>query len=155
MDGVAMTGAGRSVALLLAFLGLSATGCTIPRIPLESQVTAPFGVRWEGVLPRVHRGVDLRAAEGTAIHAMTAGSVRYAGWMNGYGNVVWLDHRGGVLSVYAHLSEILVATGAAVAAGELVGRSGSTGNVTGPHLHFEVWKGGRPVDPIAYLGQRP
>jgi murein DD-endopeptidase MepM/ murein hydrolase activator NlpD len=75
--------------------------------------------------------------------------------MNGYGNVVWIDHPRSVISVYAHLSEILVSPGASVGEGEVVGRSGSTGTVSGPHLHFEVWKAGRPVDPIAYLGARP
>jgi len=75
--------------------------------------------------------------------------------MEGYGNVVWLDHPGGTLSAYAHLSEILVSPGAEVGRDEVLGLSGSTGTASGPHLHFEVWKGGRPVDPIAYLGARP
>ncbi|MEX1256243.1 MAG: M23 family metallopeptidase [Gemmatimonadota bacterium] len=140
---------------IVAASGALAPGCTIPRIPVESAVTSPFGVRWSGVLPRVHRGVDLRAAQGTPVHPMASGRVRFAGWMEGYGNVVWLDHPGGVLSAYAHLSEIHVTQGAPVEEGALLGLSGSTGTVSGPHLHFEVWKGGRPVDPIAYLGARP
>lgn len=143
-------------AILLALASLPLLGgCAIPRMPLESEVTSPFGVRWDGILPRVHRGVDLRAPDGTPVRAMRSGRVRYAGWMNGYGNVVWLEHGGDLLSVYAHLSEILVVPGAPVAGGELVGMSGRSGDVTGPHLHFEVWKAGRPVDPIAYLGARP
>jgi murein DD-endopeptidase MepM/ murein hydrolase activator NlpD len=86
---------------------------------------------------------------------MAPGSVRFAGWMEGYGNVVWVDHAGGVLSVYAHLSTIDVSAGAPLGRGEVLGLSGSTGNVTGPHLHFEVWKQGRPVDPVQFLGKRP
>jgi murein DD-endopeptidase MepM/ murein hydrolase activator NlpD len=131
------------------------TGCMFPRVPVDSQVTSPFGIRWDGLIPRIHRGVDLRAPEGTPVRTMAAGRVRYAGWMSGYGNVVWVDHPRDVISVYAHLSQIHVATGAAIARGELVGLSGSTGDVTGPHLHFEVWKSGRPVDPIPFLGRRP
>jgi len=86
---------------------------------------------------------------------MGAGRVRFTGWMNGYGNVVWIDHAGGVLSVYAHLSNIDVAAGRPIGAGELVGASGSTGTVSGPHLHFEVWKRGRQIDPVRYLGGFP
>jgi murein DD-endopeptidase MepM/ murein hydrolase activator NlpD len=118
-------------------------------------VTSPFGVRWSGILPHVHRGVDLRAEEGTPVLPMAPGRVRFAGWMEGYGNVVWIDHPRGVISVYAHLSEIRVTPGAPVERGETLGLTGSTGSVSGPHLHFEVWAGGRPVDPIAYLGARP
>ncbi len=130
-------------------------GCAIPRWPVSDVVTSPFGVRWEGLLPGLHTGVDLRAEEGTPVRTMAAGRVRYAGWMNGYGNVVWIDHPRGVISVYAHLSDIDVMTGRRVESGDVVGISGSTGTVSGPHLHFEVWKSGRRVDPVAYLGGPP
>ena len=136
-------------------LPLTLCACATPGLPVEDEVSSPFGIRWEGILPGVHRGVDLRAAEGTPVRAMAAGRIRVAGVMNGYGNVVWIDHPGGVISVYAHLSRIDVAVGSQVGRRDLVGLSGSTGSVTGPHLHFEVWKGRRPVDPIQYLGQRP
>jgi len=86
---------------------------------------------------------------------MAAGRIRFSGWMNGYGNVVWLDHPGGVISLYAHLSRIDVVTGGSVERDALIGLSGSTGSVTGPHLHFEVWKEGRQVDPVPYLGGPP
>jgi murein DD-endopeptidase MepM/ murein hydrolase activator NlpD len=134
---------------------LAAGGCALPRWPVESVVTSPFGVRWEGILPSIHRGVDLQASEGTPIYAMAAGRVRYTGWMNGYGNVVWLDHPGGVISLYAHLSRIDVETGGTIEREALIGLSGSTGSVSGPHLHFEVWKGDRQVDPVRYLGGPP
>jgi murein DD-endopeptidase MepM/ murein hydrolase activator NlpD len=150
-------GGGKMRGPLLALLVLvpALAGCAISRPPIESEVTSPFGLRRMGFFPTVHRGVDLRAQHGTPVQAMANGRVRYAGWMDGFGNVVWLDHRGDVISVYAHLSEILVTPGATISGGQLIGMSGATGNVTGPHLHFEVWVKGRPVDPIAFLGGRP
>jgi murein DD-endopeptidase MepM/ murein hydrolase activator NlpD len=75
--------------------------------------------------------------------------------MRGYGQVIWLEHRGQTLTVYAHLSEIQVRTSETIRKGQSIGRVGASGNVSGPHLHFEVWKGGRPVDPVQALGRRP
>jgi murein DD-endopeptidase MepM/ murein hydrolase activator NlpD len=86
---------------------------------------------------------------------MADAQVRFAGVMSGYGNVVWLDHGGDVLSVYGHLSTIRVAAGSLVEAGSVIGLSGATGDATGPHLHFEVWRWGRPVDPVPLLGGKP
>jgi len=138
-------------ALALLFL---ASACTIPRAPVESfQVTSPFGMRWSGVFPRTHHGIDLRAPLGTEVRTMAPGRVRFAGWMTGYGNIVWIDHRGDLLTAYAHLSEILVSEGSTVEHGQVIGLSGNTGTSSGPHLHFEVWKNGRPVDPLVYLGR--
>ena len=141
--------------LVSALLLLGAVGCSIPRWPVRDAVTSPFGMRWNGLLPDLHSGIDIRAPEGTAVETMASGRVRYAGWMNGYGNVVWIDHPRDVISVYAHLSRIDVAVGRRVDRGDLVGLSGSTGTTSGPHLHFEVWKSGRTVDPSRYLGGRP
>ncbi len=131
------------------------SGCTLPRWPVRDAVTSPFGVRWDGLLPNLHRGVDIRAAEGTPVRTMAPGRVRFAGWMNGYGNVVWIDHAGEVISVYAHLSDIDVSRGQGLEEDELIGVSGSTGTVSGPHLHFEIWKAGRQIDPVGYLGGPP
>ena len=75
--------------------------------------------------------------------------------MRGFGNVVWIDHEAGMVTVYAHLSEITVREGQSIGTGDRLGLSGATGDVTAPHLHFEVWRWGRPVDPIAILGGRP
>jgi murein DD-endopeptidase MepM/ murein hydrolase activator NlpD len=86
---------------------------------------------------------------------MAGGRVRFAGVQSGYGNVVWIDHGGEVITVYAHLSEIQVATGQAIGPGQVVGLSGSSGHATGPHLHFEIWRWSRPVDPVALLGTYP
>ncbi len=99
--------------------------------------------------------MDLAVPEGTPVKAMAAGTVRFAGSQRGYGNVVWLDHGGSVLSVYAHLSAIRVQAGAAVRGGDIIGLSGSTGDATAPHLHFEVWRWGREKDPVPLLGGRP
>ena len=131
------------------------TGCAIPRWPIRDSVTSPFGLRWEGVVPDIHRGIDIRAQEGTPVRTMDSGRVRFAGWMNGYGNVVWIDHSGGVISIYAHLSDIGVTVGSPVETEDLIGASGSTGTVSGPHLHFEVWKRGRQIDNVRYLGGFP
>ncbi len=130
-------------------------GCAIPRWPVEGRLLSPFGVRWRGWLPEVHRGVDIDVAEGTPVHAMAPGSVRFAGTMTGYGRVVWLDHGGSVLSVYAHLSRIDVRAGDPVTARQVIGLSGSSGNAEGPHLHFEVWRWGREEDPVLLLGGPP
>jgi murein DD-endopeptidase MepM/ murein hydrolase activator NlpD len=108
-----------------------------------------------GGRPDIHRGVDLNVATGTLVEAMADGTVRFAGAMRGFGNVVWIDHAGGIESVYAHLSVIQVDDGQRLSAGDPIGLSGATGDVTAPHLHFEVWRWGRPVDPIPVLGGKP
>ncbi len=136
---------------------LVAGGCTVPRWPVDGRMTSPFGLRsfGGGFLPSVHHGVDIDVPTGTPVHAVLPGRVRFAGEMRGYGQVVWLEHRRGTLTVYAHLSSIAVRTGDPVRGRQEIARSGASGNVTGPHLHFEVWKGGRPVDPVQALGRRP
>ena len=118
-------------------------------------MTSGFGLRFDGARPDLHHGVDFSVPVGTPIVAMVSGTVRYAGWMRGFGNVVFIDHSLGLMSVYAHLSRIDVAAGAEVDTAQQIGLSGATGNVTAPHLHFEVWRYGRAVDPIPILGGRP
>ena len=130
-------------------------GCTIPRWPVDGTLTSAFGLRWVGLLPDVHRGVDIEVPSGTEVRTMAPGSVRYAGPMVGYGSVVWMDHGGGVLTVYAHLSEMRVRTGDVVEGHEVVGLSGATGEASGPHLHFELWRWGREQDPVPLLGGPP
>ena len=92
---------------------------------------------------------------GTPVQAMYGGRVRFAGVMRGFGNVIWIDHEAGIVTVYAHLSQIAVQEGQSIRAGENLGLSGASGEVTAPHLHFEVWRWGRPVDPVAILGGHP
>lgn len=144
--------AARWAAVLLA---MAASGCALPRWPVEAPLTSPFGIRFRGILPEIHRGVDLAVPEGTPVRAMAPGRVRFAGTQAGYGNVVWIDHGGSVLTVYAHLSRVSTERGREVRGGEVIGASGSTGAATGPHLHFEVWRWGREVDPVPLLGGRP
>ena len=138
-------------ALLLVLL----SACAIPRWPVEGPLVSPYGVRFRGVAPGLHRGVDVRVPEGTEVRAMAGGRVRFSGSMAGYGQVIWIDHPGGVLTVYAHLSGTRVQKGEEVKGRQVIGLSGRSGNATGAHLHFEVWRHGREVDPVAFLGGRP
>lgn len=118
--------------------------------PLDQmQVTSPFGKRRQ----EFHEGIDLRAENGTPVYAVDSGVVAYAGnKIRGYGRMVVLVHdRYGLTTVYAHHSKILVKNGQKVNRGQLIARSGSSGQVTGPHLHFEVRKGSSPIDPLPLL----
>ena len=118
-------------------------------------MTAPFGVRWRDALPEVHRGVDIAVPPGTEVRAMAPGRVLFAGTMGGYGTVVWVDHGGEVMTLYAHLSRVLVKTEDGVSPRMVVGLSGASGDATAPHLHFELWRWGRERDPVPLLGGPP
>ncbi len=123
--------------------------------------------RGHGVGPRVaprthtghgssaHAGLDIRVPAGTPIRAVKPGCVAQAGWAGGYGKAVTLDHGDGSFTRYAHQSRILTSTGRCVAAGTVIGRVGSTGNSSGPHLHFEARTGSNAgagiLDPVAFL----
>lgn len=98
-----------------------------------------------------HSGIDMAAPAGTPVLAAAAGVVHVADDPNGYGLHVVVDHGGGVATLYGHLSEVDAAEGESVGAGEQVGQVGTSGLSTGPHLHFEVRRGGRPVDPQPWL----
>lgn len=113
--------------------------------------TSGFGWRWHPILGygRMHQGIDYGVAYGTPIRAVSDGIVTVAGWHGGHGNMIKLVHSGGLGSGYAHMSRLAVAAGAHVAAGQVIGFVGSTGLSTGPHLHFEVYRGGVPVNPIS------
>lgn len=130
-------------------------GCAIPRWPVAGPMTSPFGLRWSGLLPGLHRGVDIAVPEGTEIRAMAPGQVIFSGTMPGYGNVVWIDHGGDVLTIYAHLSESRVRIGDVVRGHAVIALSGKTGDATGPHLHFEIWRWGGEQDPVGLLGGPP
>ena len=125
------------------------------RAPLigEAAVSSPFGYRTDPFLgrPELHPGVDLVQDYGSEIRATAGGRVTHAGPMGGYGDMVEVDHGNGLVTRYGHLSEILVAEGQEVTAGALLGRLGSTGRSTGPHLHYEVRVDGEPVDPERFL----
>ena len=115
--------------------------------PVDGVVVSGFGMRWG----RMHEGIDIAASSGTPIRAAAAGTVIHSGWLGGYGNLVVLDHGNGLATAYAHASAILVGVGVQVSQGETVSLVGSTGNSSGPHLHFEVRVNGVAVDPLLYL----
>jgi murein DD-endopeptidase MepM/ murein hydrolase activator NlpD len=115
--------------------------------PVNGPITSPFGWRWG----RMHEGIDIGVPYGTPIHAAAAGSVVYCGWMSGYGNLVAIDHGGGLSTAYGHQSSIAVGCGQTVSQGQVIGYVGCTGHCFGPHLHFEVRVNGAPVDPLGYL----
>lgn len=98
-----------------------------------------------------HTGTDIGAAYGTTIVAANSGTVTLAGWNSGYGNCVVIDHGGGKATLYAHMSSYSVSSGQSVQKGQQIGRVGSTGNSTGPHLHFEILINGVAVDPMQYF----
>lgn len=107
----------------------------------------PFG----GSGSEFHTGQDIEAPSGAPIGATADGTVTYAGWMNGYGNLVIVDHGNGLSTRYGHMSRIEATVGQTVTHGQLIGLVGSTGRSTGPHLHYEVRINDKPVDPLPYL----
>lgn len=117
--------------------------------PVDGPVTSEFGMRYHPILRRyrMHNGVDFSASSGSPIRAAADGEVILATYMRGYGNTVVVDHGGGVTTLYAHCSALLVSEGQAVRQGQVIARVGSTGLSTGPHLHFEVRHNGTPVNP--------
>jgi murein DD-endopeptidase MepM/ murein hydrolase activator NlpD len=116
-------------------------------------VTSQFGNRMDPFLGRLalHSGIDFQADVGDDVKSTGAGKVIAAGPAAGYGNMVEVDHGQGITTRYGHMSRILVRVGDTVAAGDVVGRAGSTGRSTGPHVHYEVRRDGEPVDPIHFL----
>jgi murein DD-endopeptidase MepM/ murein hydrolase activator NlpD len=115
--------------------------------PVNGPVTSGFGMRWG----RMHEGIDIGVGSGTPIHAAASGRVVYSGWMDGYGNLVAIDHGRGISTAYGHQSSIAVGNGQIVTQGQVIGYVGCTGHCFGPHLHFEVRINGSPVDPLGYL----
>jgi len=115
--------------------------------PVHGVVTSGFGWRWG----RMHEGIDIAVANGTAVVSAASGTVIIAGWMGGYGNLVVVDHGNGISTAYGHNTTVTVGPGQHVAQGQLIAYSGNTGHSTGPHVHFEVRVGGSPVDPFGYL----
>jgi murein DD-endopeptidase MepM/ murein hydrolase activator NlpD len=119
----------------------------------EIDMTSSFGVRLDPFLsrPAMHTGIDFRGDTGEAIHVTAGGKVVSAGWSGGYGRMIEVDHGNGLATRYGHLSEIDVEVGQTVKAGQTVGRMGSTGRSTGPHLHYETRIDGEAVNPQKFL----
>jgi murein DD-endopeptidase MepM/ murein hydrolase activator NlpD len=135
---------------------LSATLVSVPvREPVTGEIdfSSPFGVRVDPFLhvPAMHTGIDFRGTYGEPAHATAAGTVTSAGWSGGYGQMVEIDHGNGLATRYGHLSEIDVRVGQSIRIGQVVGRIGSTGRSTGPHLHYETRVDGEAVDPQRFL----
>jgi lipoprotein NlpD len=117
--------------------------------PVQGTINSGFGPRGMSF----HDGIDIAAPEGTPIKAIEDGEVIYSNQLRGYGNMVILRHPGGIVSVYAHNESNLVREGQSVVRGEVVATVGSTGRVSGPHLHFEIRKNNAAQDPLRYLPQ--
>ena len=123
---------------------------TTPSIwPAAGYVSSPYGLRFDGT--EFHQGIDIAADMGAPIVATADGVVTAAGWNGGYGNMVDVDHGGGIVTRYGHASAVAVTVGQQVRRGEVIAYVGSTGRSTGPHVHYEVRVNGAPVNPAGYL----
>jgi murein DD-endopeptidase MepM/ murein hydrolase activator NlpD len=122
----------------------------------DAGLSSAFGVRVHPIdhVRRMHWGIDLASPPGRVVSAAAPGWVVHAGFTPGYGLAVEVRHAGELTSRYGHLSRLLCAPGDRLDAGQALGLVGATGRATGPHLHFEVWRGGRAEDPLALLGAR-
>jgi septal ring factor EnvC (AmiA/AmiB activator) len=155
---------------LQRLVGALASGAAVPREwevgfgrfrgllpwPVPGKVLVPFGARksakFDTKIP--HPGVDLATSVGEPVRAVFDGVTAFSDWFKGYGNLVILDHGGGFMTVYAHASERLVAQGDQVRGGEVIARGGDTGSLEGPKLYFEIWRNGKPEDPLPWLSRR-
>jgi len=139
--------------------GVGGEGSQSMGLPVHGRLTSGFGSRFHPILGyhRFHAGMDLAAAAGTPIVAAADGKVVSAGWAGGYGRAVAIVHASGIETKYGHMSRIAAFAGEMVRRGQVIGYVGSTGLSTGPHLHFEVLKNGRPVNPqsVKAIGAGP
>lgn len=115
------------------------------------RITSPYGYRYLFGVYEFHLGVDIGASYGTSIKASDGGKVTYSGWKGSYGKLVIITHDNGSQTYYAHCSQLLVSYGDRVYQGQTIAKVGSTGNSTGPHLHFEIRINGKTVNPLDYL----
>lgn len=131
----------------------NATGSFLWPVASYVYVSSRFGLRVHPITgeKKSHTGIDIASNQGTAVYASDGGSVTLAGWNGGYGNCIMIDHGNGYVTLYGHLSSISVSVGQTVSQGATIGAVGSTGNSTGPHLHFEVLKNGTRIDPEQFF----
>jgi murein DD-endopeptidase MepM/ murein hydrolase activator NlpD len=153
-EAIAIAGDDREVRRILGASGAGAGGTVVGKTskyglqwPLRGRLTSGFGRRWG----RLHAGIDIADPKGTPIHAAKAGTVAFAGQMRGYGNVVIIDHGGGLSTLYGHQSRLGSSRGQRVAQGQTIGNVGSTGPTTGKHRHLETRINGRPQNPRNFL----
>lgn len=121
-------------------------------IPVDGRITSGFGMRVHPKLGRtlLHTGIDLSAQKGTPVYATADGVVSFSGWSKGNGNIVVIEHGHGFSTVYAHNTKNLAKVGQTVLRGQQISTTGSTGVTTGPHVHYEVWKNGKCVNPESF-----
>ncbi|TCC94446.1 M23 family metallopeptidase [Pedobacter frigiditerrae] len=122
--------------------------------PHIGEITSGFGIRenpFTGENTETHKGLDIKGATGNSVKSTANGRVLFAGRRGGYGNCVVIDHHNGFQTYYGHLSKILVQVGQDILVGQKIGKIGSTGRSTGPHLHYEIHKNGKPISPRAFL----
>ena len=134
--------------------GDASSTSTTPSIwPVSGTVTSNFGYRGNpiGGGSGFHEGIDIGVDYGTPVRATAAGKVTMAGWVDGYGNLVEIDHGNGFVTRYGHNSMLLVTVGQEVRAGSIISLAGSTGRSTGPHVHYEVRVNGSPTNPLLFL----
>jgi murein DD-endopeptidase MepM/ murein hydrolase activator NlpD len=126
-----------------------------PQVPVRGVVSSLFGSRADPIsgTAKFHDGIDIAAPSGTPIKAAAAGKVIFSGRLAGYGNLVEVDHGNGLVTRYGHNEANLVSMGDEIAAGQAIALVGSTGRSTGAHLHFEVRRAGKPVNPEILLGE--
>lgn len=126
-------------------------------VPAKGLITSPFGMRNHPIqkVYKIHEGVDIASAKGDPIFAAASGTVEFAGYSSGYGYNVKIDHKNGFRTIYGHSSRLLVKKGDIITKGQKIALVGSTGNSTGPHLHFEIRIGNTPVDPTEYVNLNP
>ncbi len=125
-------------------------------MPVAGTLSSPYGNRKHPVRAeeKFHTGVDISVPVDTGVRATADGIVSFSGWTDGSGLVVVLEHGHGYSTAYAHNRKAVVRIGDRIRRGDLIARSGSTGVSTGPHVHYEIWKNGRHVDPVAFLARR-
>jgi murein DD-endopeptidase MepM/ murein hydrolase activator NlpD len=129
---------------------------TLPKkisLPVKGVITSQFGLRLDPIdgKTRHHNGIDIAVPEGTPVRPILSGKVIYSGYSKGYGNCVIVEHEDGIQTLYAHNSKNLVKVGDIVTPETFIALSGSTGRTTGPHLHFEIRKDGRAMNPLAFI----
>ena len=133
--------------------GANSTGSFIWPVASYVYVSSRFGQRVHPITGEIknHTGIDIASNQGTTIYAADGGTITLAAWNGGYGNCVMIDHSNGYVTLYGHMSSIAVSQGQTVSQGDTIGYVGSTGNSTGPHLHFEVLKNGTRIDPEQFF----
>ncbi len=123
------------------------------RWPVHGPITSDFGPR--RAFGRFHSGIDIGAKPETPCRIAAAGTVVFAGWRNGYGKTIIVEHGDRIHTLYGHLSRLVVSRGQRLKQGAVVGLTGTTGHASGPHLHYEILVNGRPVDPGSYVAAAP